>query len=750
MLKRVALAVAAVAVAGSGLAEMPAAAGGRRDVPVRTDFLTGLKDVDKGWHMTRPNVTLRNLAEDLASDLAAFDDPIAVASFAAKIRFMRTFVDERQDPETARRWRETFTCQLDDGPTNRLWRTPAVRPGKAGYVTAMTCPQKDGPLPQDPDWPTFSITLDVDFTAVKAGERLAEIPGVCEVFFRMADTEKKLAGYDYNWGNYVNNRLPDGRCPVIEALMDVRGGRIGIPLGALKNPSGRKRVLLDSRKGHWTILVDGVKDDEMPGHPEPVVLPGKPEVRRFSPRVTDAAFVRGGLANPFPPVPDEKPIARPIQYWTPDAFNAWVGDVVVDTRRDRLHLFYLYDRRHHGGGGGRGGHYFAHISTTDLVHWVEHPLATEIENWWESHGTGTPFEKDGKYCLAFGHHSTRMVDAPRTTGPVEFDWSMRHKWARRVFTADELVGRIPHGSTYAVSSDGLHFAKTGTIYDTDQNPSIYNLPDGRYLLAADRKLYTSRDFKVFDVYDDKHNARGDCPAYFTWNGRHYLIQGNDFFDSSATGEPGTWEDWSKDGWYVSDGNSVPMVANWKGNRRIVAGWIRHVAGWGGWLCFRELVAEPGGRLGMKWVPEMMPSEKPLVFHAKGDRPFELRFLQTNGGKKKARFSFRIDPKTSRAQFADVQGDGSVPDIPTLADYHKDPTVFSRMPPITDRFNRMAYKPASADVFAQDNVTVAGRDYDVRLILHEDPKSGCTIFDVEIDGRRTMVCRRWGKYRIESP
>jgi len=131
-------------------------------------------------------------------------------------------------------------------------------------------------------------------------------------------------------------------------------------------------------------------------------------------------------------VKDVRPIARSVQYWTPGDHNAWVGDVALGFHKGRFHVFYLYDRRHHASKAGAAGHCFAHISSADLVHWDEHPHAVPIENWWETLGTGTPFEYDGKLYLAYGLHTSRCTKDPK----------------------------YPIGATYAVSEDGIHFTKS--------------------------------------------------------------------------------------------------------------------------------------------------------------------------------------------------------------------------------------------------------------------------------------------------
>ena len=49
-----------------------------------------------------------------------------------------------------------------------------------------------------------------------------------------------------------------------------------------------------------------------------------------------------------------------------------------------------------------------------------------------------------------------------------------------------------------------------------------------------------------------------------------------------------------------------------------------------------------------------------------------------------------------------------------------------------------------DWSANDTFTA---DYAVRLAKYYDAKSDATVFDAEIAGRRTMVCRRPGSYAV---
>ena len=61
-----------------------------------------------------------------------------------------------------------------------------------------------------------------------------------------------------------------------------------------------------------------------------------------------------------------------------------------------FHLFYLFDRHHHGSKWGPGAHQYAQLSTQDLVHWEQQPLAVPIVRQWEcSMGTCDCLWHDG-------------------------------------------------------------------------------------------------------------------------------------------------------------------------------------------------------------------------------------------------------------------------------------------------------------------------------------------------------------------
>ena len=529
----------------------------------------------------------------------------------------------------------------------------------------------------------FTLTLKVNLDGAKGDEKLYAL-GPMNLVLRQGQP----SGYDVAGGNYSNFRVADGSCPVLEATICEKAGRVGIPLGCLPKPDGDHVVTLDFSPVRWSIGVDGRRDEDFPIPEFPVVWPSNAFGRVLSPRVRDVSFVTPAKRDVFPE-PDARPITRSIQYWTPDDHNAWVGDVAPGTLNGTFHLFYLLDRRHHGSGVRTGRHQFAHLTSTDLVHWTEHPLAVPIRETWQSVGTGTPFLKDGKVAIAFGWHTGRFKGLPEG---------------------------LPIGGTYATSEDGIHFVNSGASIGSAQNPSVYNAPEGDYLQIGScggSGLSRSKDLVKWERCGVKLPFGGDCPALFDWHGHRYLLQGFVNMAYAEDARTNQFVDWTKEPDVLYDGLSVPMVVPWQGDRRIYAGWMEHLHGWGGWLVFREVVYYPDGHLGLKWVPEIVPPTPPVAYDVKGGERFTCTFRRQRGG---PAVVFAVNPETREMSFAD--------DV--------DKPVFQQ---------RLCWS---------GNIKVGGvrgidKDYRVRLIAHYDAKSDATIFDAEVAGQRTLIVRRAGRY-----
>jgi len=529
----------------------------------------------------------------------------------------------------------------------------------------------------------FTLRLRADFGKATADEPLYEAGPLC-VGIRMAGKTKGLEHYDRHRGNYLSFPLPDGSCPVVEATFGKL--RVGMPLGFLDRRGATHDVTVNLADTHLSIMVDGRVDDDM--FKTETLEADLSKQKTLSKRVKSAKLSMPTVPDALAVVPDSCPVRGSIQYWTPPDHNAWVGDVAPFAHNGRLHVFYLYDRRHHASKMGTGGHCFAHLSSADLVHWEEHPVAVPVDKWWETLGTGTPFVKDGKLCLAYGLHTSRI-------------------------TKD---GKYPIGGTYAVSDDGVHFRKTGVLVTDAQNPSIYNAPGGGFELVTSyggtKGIFRSEDLLNWRLFDGNLPFRGDCPSLFSWHGHRYLLQGFTHMAYSADGAPGMFVDWTDEPDAAYDGLSVPMVVPWNDDRRIYVAWLCHPAGWGGWLVFRELVCYPDGHLGLKWVPEIAPPVEPQVFHMAAGERFSRRFMPEKSG---AAVVLSVDPKTREARFADY-----------------------------------ALKPKLDVAHLAGNFKVGGLRcvdgaYDVRLVVWYDRKADATIFDAEIGGERTIIGRRSGRF-----
>jgi len=347
------------------------------------------------------------------------------------------------------------------------------------------------------------------------------------------------------------------------------------PLGLLPAPEGALRI---GGGAEWIALWDrGLSDAE----------------------ILDLAGGAAGLAD------RERRILGPMrpvgQHWRPRGFNVNVGDCMPFFHDGRFHLFYLHNRRRHQSRWGLGGHEWAHLSTTDLVHWEDHPTAVPLTD-----------ESEGSMC----------------TGSVFF-----HAGTYYAFYAVRTVDRSASPICASTSRDGIHFIKHPPLTfltapyrpEDGRDPVVFRDPaTGLFHMLlttglADPALgerggclaeLVSRDLLTWEQRPPfivpGLPGQPECPDAFEWHGWHYLLfsnQGLTVYRMSRH-PVGPWQKPAAD---VIGGPDLMVMktAAFTGDRRIGAAFTRE-EGYGGNLVLREIIQNPDGTLSSKWPAELPP------------------------------------------------------------------------------------------------------------------------------------------------
>jgi hypothetical protein len=271
-------------------------------------------------------------------------------------------------------------------------------------------------------------------------------------------------------------------------------------------------------------------------------------------------------------------------YWRPRGWNAFAGDCMLYANRDRLHLFWLYDRKQHTAKWHLGAHQYAHWSTTDLVRWEQHPMAVPLSEQWEcAIGTGEFIAHEGTtYCF----YTDLLGRCRFKDAPYEGDWIQ-----------------------CATSADDVHFKKAGCPVVPGWDSSVFRDDDGVFHLLTPGRApsgkdgiveYRSTDLRHWAVQPEPFlDAGGCCPHVFRWGEWWYLFIGNRTWRSRSLNGP-----WTEQRPAPLICMPFPKTAEFRG-RRFAAAW-QGDEGWGGDIVFRELIQHDDGSLGTKFVAEMMP------------------------------------------------------------------------------------------------------------------------------------------------
>lgn len=263
--------------------------------------------------------------------------------------------------------------------------------------------------------------------------------------------------------------------------------------------------------------------------------------------------------------------------------GVYVGDCMPYLRDGEYHVLYLKDRHQHGSKWGLGAHQWEHISTSDFKKWSIHPMAVPITEPWEgSICTGSWIRDGGREYLYYTVRRGRGIPAPicrsvSTDGyHFEKDKSFGFTVSERYHAASARDPKVIKGA------DGLfHMLLTTSLVE-----------EGRGCLAH----YVSSDMESWQevaepIYIAPDKAQPECPDYFEYGGRYYLIfslHGRAHYMISDRPFEGFYEPESS----IIPCESVPKGAIW-GERIIFAG-FRRIKGYGGSLTFKAATADENG------------------------------------------------------------------------------------------------------------------------------------------------------------
>lgn len=460
-----------------------------------------------------------------------------------------------------------------------------------------------------------------------------------------------------------------------------------------------------------------------------------------------------------------------IAFYSARGYNAWAGDIVNFYHDGVYHFLVLLDRHHHGNRFGCGAHSTYHMTTRDFIHWENYGEIYPIQNQWESFGTGTMFFWKGKYYYSHGFHTDRVIPREKV-GSRLLEKNYEKDGVFTAVTYDKLKknGLLPGGSNYMVSDDGIHFVQGKKQIHCSENPSIYEDKDGGLVMYAGygaagvwrapdidgpwKKEDT--DMPVFDNSSPVRNS-SECPSIFEWNGYKYIIMGfrgywqsgyrnNEFTDLAAVGDD------------IYDGLCVPMVASC-GGRYILAGWVGG-SGWAFVTLHRELVQHDGGRLGIRWMPELTPNPDELDKIAEVKKVASGEELKLDG-KTSYYLECKVKPQKNGRVGLAVSGSGKPFVLELNTERQKVQTLetdninsfteevkalYEYIPEMPEERTSCAQIPSEnihthSHDFAIANVRELADEYTLKIIFHYEKKSDSVVMDAEIGKGRTFVSNR---------
>ena len=291
-----------------------------------------------------------------------------------------------------------------------------------------------------------------------------------------------------------------------------------------------------------------------------------------------------------------------VQYGeAPD--GGFVGDCFPFYHDGVFHFYYLLDRRNHRSKFHLGAHQWAHASSSDLTHWVHHPVAIPITD--EREGsicTGSVLYHDGTW---YGFYATRMLDRSEhlsiatSSDGIHFEKMLPNPVASPKHPYRNGPFRDPH--VFQDPKTGqFHMLVTAEL----ESPEF----SGRggclaHLVSTDLRAWQQEEPFLITGYGDQP----ECSELFEWHGLYYLVFSH-FGVAHYRISRSLFGPWERPKVDTLDGALARVMksASFTGDRRIGTFFLDKGKGYAGCAVFREYVANPDGTLGTKWPAEMVP------------------------------------------------------------------------------------------------------------------------------------------------
>lgn len=618
----------------------------------------------------------------------------------------------------------------------------------------------------------LKLRLQSPVSAAEEKRTVWELPGVLRL--TVGVWRKGVPDSDYEQAELWSAMAGGAdRCPLLNAELFLENERhpqwsrmtMGLPLSLYDAVSQPVYLLYDGVRLAWIVQGEQVNRIDLYGRLG----------TSSAPVSTDPLLAEWGVSTTVDALPREsmvETVERSMAFHTPRGCNTWAGDAMNFYHNGRYHLLYLEDRHHHSNCFGQGAHHAVHLSTTDFKHWEHHGEIVPRDRMWKTVGTGTMVYHKQKYYFIYGHHTSRFLPDEQLGSPV-----LRERYERDgVVTAvpyDELAeqGRVPNGSHYMVSEDGITFVPGEKQIHWCENPSVY-VENGELTLYAgyggsgvwqapdvDGPWRELPNRESFQHRHDGVRSSDECASMFEWNGYRYVLRG--FTGFWMTERNGTvFRDMAVLGDDIYDGLCVPMVVNADG-RYLLTGWLAGY-GWGFVLQHRELVQKADGRLGLRWIPEFTPDvtrRSPVVslpavtsgavLPLDGRRTCYMECQVTPGANARVGFGFEgegspfvLELNTATRKVQAKRADRSDTFTEPV------PALYELVPTLPDTCQYYSQIPSddlhfkSRD-FAIAHVEELEQPYTLKLLLYYEPKSDSMVLDAEIGGSRTLISNRCG-------